>query len=187
MSRRSSPESAPAAAATGLDFLEAACLHEQEVAAKTTLLREGQVAQSFYFVRRGCVRLWFNHEGKDLTTQFFVENDAATAIESFLSGEPSLLTMETIEPCSLWVLSRPEFDRLLLESPAFKEWVFQLLAQRLIRSSRRLLSHIRDTPQQRYEELLRTRPYLLQRLPQRYIAAYLGITRVSLSRIRNRK
>lgn len=158
-----------------------------DLKAKTVLLAEGEVATHFYIVRQGCVRIWLNHRGKDLTAQFFVEGETVASLESFLTGEPSEFTIETIEPCTLDVLSKPEFDRLLADSPTFREWFQQLTTRRLIGYVHHLLSYIRDTPRERYEDLARNRPQLLQRVPQHYIASYLGITGVSLSRIRHRK
>lgn len=157
------------------------------VKGKTVLLAEGQVATQFYVIRQGCVRIWLNHRGKDLTAQFFVEGEAVASLESFLSGEPSEFTIETVEACTLEVLSKPEFDCLMAENLTFRDWFQQLLTRRLMSYVRHLLSFIRDTPQERYQDLVKNRPQLLQRVPQHYIASYLGITGVSLSRIRNRK
>ncbi|WP_147320967.1 Crp/Fnr family transcriptional regulator [Hymenobacter lapidiphilus] len=158
-----------------------------DVKARTVLLAEGQVASHLYVVRQGCVRIWLNHRGKDLTAQFFVEGEAVASLESFLTGEPSEFTIETVEACTLDVLSKAEFDRLMAERPDFREWFQQLTTRRLIGYVHHLLAYIRDTPQERYEDLVKNRPQLLQRVPQHYIASYLGITGVSLSRIRNRK
>lgn len=58
---------------------------------KTNLLNEGDVSQYLYFVKEGCLRLWFNDKGKDITFQFFFENEIVTSFESFRFGIPSLL------------------------------------------------------------------------------------------------
>ena len=158
-----------------------------EVKGKTVLLAEGQVATQLYVIRQGCVRIWLNHRGKELTAQFFVQGEAVASLESFLTGEPSEFTLETLEPCTLEVLSKPEYDRLMAENADFRDWFQQLTTRRLIGYVHHLLSYIRDTPQERYQDLVKNRPQLLQRVPQHYIASYLGITGVSLSRIRHRK
>lgn len=158
-----------------------------DVKGKTVLLAEGQVATYLYVIRHGCVRIWLNHRGKDLTAQFFVEGEAVASLESFLTGEPSAYTIETVEPCTLEALSKPEFDLLMAENSTFRDWFQQLTTHRLIGYVHHLLSFIRDTPQERYQDLAKTRPQLLQRVPQHYVASYLGITGVSLSRIRHRK
>lgn len=158
-----------------------------DVKGKTVLLAEGQVATQLYIIRHGCMRIWLNHRGKDLTAQFFVEGEAVASLESFLTGEPSEFTIETVEACTLEVLSKPDFDRLMAGNFAFREWFQHLLTRRLMGYVHHLLSFIRDTPRERYQDLVKNRPQLLQRVPQHHIASYLGITGVSLSRIRNRK
>ena len=170
-----------------MSLFTASVLPPRQVPAKTVLLAEGQVATQLFVVQQGCVRIWLNHKGKDLTGQFFEEGEAVVSLESFLTGEPSAFTIETIEPCTLGVLTKSEFDRLQAESPDFRQQFQQYANQRLIGYVQHLVSYIRDTPAERYQNLVKNRPHLLQRVPQHYIASYLGITGVSLSRIRHRK
>ena len=158
----------------------------QTVASKTVLLAVGQVARSLYLLRTGCVRSWVPTDGCLLTTHFFLENESFASIESFMTGEPSLYALETIEPSTLLEMPKEEFDDLLAQNDGFRAWFHGALTDRFLRLNNRLLAHLRYSPQQRYEELLRTEPHLLLRMPQHHLASYLGITRVSLSRIRNR-
>jgi CRP-like cAMP-binding protein len=104
-----------------------------------------------------------------------------------MNNEPSLFTIEALEPCELAILHKDNFDQLMTNDPAFKDWFYKTAIQKLLLHSKRLLSFIKDKPVERYRELARQQPGLLQRVPQHYIASYLGITPVSLSRIRNRK
>ncbi|MDF2431259.1 MAG: hypothetical protein JWP44_890 [Mucilaginibacter sp.] len=157
------------------------------VAAKTPLIREGETVQKLFFIKKGCIRVWFNHQGTDVTVQFFFEGEAATSLESFMNNEPSLFTIEALESCELAVLQKGNFDQLMADDLAFKDWFYGTALQKLLLHGKRLLSLIKDKPAERYRELARQQPELLQRVPQRYIASYLGITPVSLSRIRNRK
>jgi CRP-like cAMP-binding protein len=157
------------------------------VEAKTPLVGEGETVQKLFFIKKGCLRVWLNHQGTDVTVQFFFEGEAATSLESFMNKEPSLFTIEALEPCELAVLHKSDFDQLMTSDPAFKDWFYQTAIQKLMLHGKRLLSLIKDKPVERYRELARQQPELLQRVPQRYIASYLGITPVSLSRIRNRK
>jgi CRP-like cAMP-binding protein len=159
---------------------------EREIPAKTTLLREGEVARQAYVIQKGCMRLWFNNNGKDISFQFFFEGQAVSSIESFRNGRPSLFSIESLEPCSLLVLTKKNFDLLLAEAPGFKTLLEESIYQRLEHYTSLFLSHIRDTPPQRYAKLLKEHPQIIQRIPQHYIASYLGITPVSLSRIRNK-
>ena len=160
---------------------------QKEIPAKTTLLKEGQISRTIFFIEKGCLRTWMNNNGKDLTTQFFFEGQAVSSIESFKTKQPSLYAIESIEPCILQTISQKDFERVLKNSPDLKEEMETHLFRRFIHCQQLFFSHLKNTPQERYEDLLKTNPEIIKRVPQHYIASYLGITPVSLSRIRNRR
>ena len=155
--------------------------------AKTMLLREGEVSVKAYYIIKGCLRLWFNNNGKDITFQFFFEKEGVSSMESFRLQEPSLFNIETIEPCTLLVLTKKTFELLVNDMPGYNDYLHEVLHKRLAHYSKLFLSRIKNTPQERYAELLKEYPHIIQRVPQHYIASYLGITPVSLSRIRNKR
>ena len=159
---------------------------EMDVPAKTTLLREGEVAKKAYYIIKGCLRLWFNNNGRDITFQFFFENEGISSVESFRSGEPSQFSIESIEPCKVLVITRKNFDLMVKSIPGYEQFMQDILFERLKHYSKLFLSRIRDNPPKRYADLLKNSPHVIQRVPQHYIASYLGITPVSLSRIRNK-
>lgn len=160
---------------------------EYTLPAKATLLEAGKVSRHFYFIKKGCVRLWFNQEGKDVTLQFFFDGQGVSSIESFLENSPSLFSIETIEPTVVWAYDKTDIEALTMAMPALKDELYKQVVSRLINYTHLFLSRIKDTPRQRYENLLKEYPEIVKRVPQHYIASYLGITAVSLSRIRNRK
>ncbi|MDV6167993.1 Crp/Fnr family transcriptional regulator [Flavobacterium sp. DG1-102-2] len=162
-------------------------MEEITIPAKTVLLKEGESSKFMYFVQSGCLRMWTNHNGNEITTQFFFEGKGVASMESLLTGQPSEFTMESLEPCSLYVMGKELFLKLIEEDADFKNWFDQLLLERFFYYSKHMLSYLKNKPQERYYELLKNHPHILQRVPQHYIASYLGITPVSLSRIRNRK
>jgi CRP-like cAMP-binding protein len=157
-----------------------------DVPAKTILLREGDIARQAYYIKKGCARLWFNDNGKDITFQFFFEGQGVSSMESFRTGRPSLFHLETLEPCELLTITKADFEKLVAEAAGFRETLEENIYQRLEHYCSLFLSRIRDTPEQRYRRLLKEHPEIVQRIPQHYIASYLGITPVSLSRIRAR-
>lgn len=159
----------------------------REIPAKATLLQEGQISKSAFYIEKGCLRSWFNNNGKDITFQFFFEGQAVSSIESFKTNQPSLFNVESIEPCIIQSVSRKDFQFILDNSPYIKNEVEENILHRLFFYQKLFLSRIKDKPEKRYKELLNQHPEILQRVPQRYIASYLGITAVSLSRIRNRR
>jgi CRP-like cAMP-binding protein len=158
-----------------------------ELAAKTVLLEEGKVSSHYYFVEKGCIRAGFNNNGKDKTVQFFFENEGLTSLESFLNNTPSFFTIETVEPSILYLLPKEHvislLDELSLE-PSFFKLLLRATAERQMHYMHEFVSFIKDTPEERYLNLLKESPHIIQRVPQHYIASYLGVTTVHLSRIK---
>lgn len=159
----------------------------EEIPAKTTLLSEGEISKKAFYIEQGCLRICFNNNGKDITFQFFFEGESVSSIESFRTNQPSLFTIESIESCILYSISKKDLHSIIETSTEIKKTVEEHTFQRLLFYQKLFLSRIKDNPEKRYLELLKTNPKILLRVPQHYIASYLGITSVSLSRIRNRR
>ena len=160
-----------------------------EVPAKTTLLKEGEISKKIFFIEKGCIRAWFNNDGKDVTFQFFFENGSVSSVESFRKNVPSLLSLETVEPCALWIIHKKDFEKISEEMmliPEQREIFVNAIFERTFNYMRHFLSFIKDTPQQRYINLINEHPQIIKRVPQHYIASYLGITKVHLSRIKSK-
>jgi CRP-like cAMP-binding protein len=160
---------------------------EREIASKTVLLHEGEISNHVHFIKKGCLRQWFNKDGKDITFQFFFENQAVASIDSFMYHHPSLFTIESIEPSTVFTFSKDSLEQVNLVYPEFRDLFHELVFQRFRNYAQLFLSRIKDSPRERYEDLIQNCPEIIQRVPQHYIASYLGITPISLSRIRNRK
>ena len=161
----------------------------EEVPARTVLLHEGTISKKSFFIERGCLRAGFNNNGKDVTFQFFFENELISSAESFRKNIPSMLTIESVEPCILRVLSKKDYEIIMTElrnNPALLGNMLDITFDRQLHYMKEFLSFIRDTPRQRYLNLLREKPQVVKRVPQHYIASYLGITTVHLSRIKNK-
>jgi CRP-like cAMP-binding protein len=160
---------------------------EKAVPSKTVLLQEGEIATQIFFVKKGCLRMLFNKDGKDITLQFFFEGQPVASVESFKSGRPSLFAIESIEPTTLVSVNKADFEYLLRTYPELNDLFLDLMFHRFSNYASLFLSRIKDSPQERYNDLIRNHPEIIRRVPQHYIASYLGITPISLSRIRNRK
>jgi CRP-like cAMP-binding protein len=160
-----------------------------EVPAKTILLEEGKVSQQYIYIEKGCVRAFFNNNGDDKTLQFFFENEGLTSLPSFVNDTPSDITIETLEPSVIYLLPKQYVNQLMDEvshKPGFLKMMLRIFARRQMHYSSELISFIRDTPEQRYQNLLTERPHIVQRIPQHYIASYLGVSAVHLSRIKSK-
>jgi len=160
-----------------------------EVPAKTILLEEGKVSKQYISIEQGCLRAFFTKNGHDKTVQFFFENEGLSSLESFINNTPSLVSIETIEPAIVYLLPKKYLNQMLEElshEAGFVQMILQLSAQRQVHYMKEFASFIRDTPEERFQNLLQQRPHIVQRVPQHYIASYLGISTVHLSRIKNK-
>jgi len=159
----------------------------KEVKKKTILLQEGEVCSEVYFVIKGCIRLYYIKDGEDISECFFTEGVLAGAHDSFISQHITRNWLETTEDCTLLIITYDNLQLLYQEIPLMNELVRKVMEERFVYLQQLFTSYILDTPEERYEKLVRERPDLINRIPQHQIATFLGITKVSLSRIRNRR
>lgn len=153
---------------------------------KAILLREGEICEFTTFIAKGCLRYFYIVNGDEHTGQFFFENSWYTDYESFLSGEPSRQNIMCLESTELLMLSKKDLDHLYDQNPRF-ERLGRFMAERAylgIRKKNEALTNL--SAEERYINLIKERPKVFERIPQHYIASYLGIHPQSLSRIRKR-
>ena len=153
---------------------------------KTNILKAGKTAKEVYFILSGCIRLFYEKDGEDISAYFFTEKMFAGAYDSFISQKSSRHSIETLEECQLLSISYKALQELFIEFPKMNEFVRRILEQRFVALHELFTAQILDSPEERYLNLQKKRPDLLNRIPQHQIATFLGITPVSLSRIRNR-
>ena len=151
------------------------------IPSKTMLLEEGKIADKLYFIRKGCLRLFFYNEGKDITFQFFFEGDFVASFDSLYKGTPSQFSLESIEPSEVLFIKKKDFYNEIENNSSLRKLYEEKIIERFSFYQHLFLSRIKNTPQQRYEELLKEYPNIIQRVPQHYIASYLGITLSSIS------
>ncbi|MGL5235393.1 MAG: Crp/Fnr family transcriptional regulator, partial [Empedobacter falsenii] len=160
--------------------------HRIEVPSKTILLNVGEVSKKMFLIEEGCIRAWFNNDNKDITLQFFFEKELVGSIESFRKNIPSQTNIETIESSVLWWIQKADLNKIIeeiIEIPHLRETFIDKIFERTFDYMKYFFSMIKNTPQERYMNLLRERPEIIKRIPQHYIASYIGISTVHLSRI----
>ena len=159
----------------------------RRIGAGTVLLREGERAARLYLVIEGCLRAFFIREnGTEITSQFFIEGQMVSSFESAVTGAPSRVYIDAVEDSAIGSIGMKSLERVILKHGAVRDHFNLYLVSRLIYYMNLHASFILDNPETRYRKLVRDNPELVSRLPQQYIASYLGITPVSLSRIRGR-
>lgn len=176
---------------TSVDPQEAAdilaCFHERTFPRNELLLRMGETAHQLYFIVSGIGRKFYvDVTGREHTFDFCMEQDFTTDLESFSRKAPSASSIQTISKMGCYAISCSVIGGLMDRSPVFKGFILDLTEAFAISNIHRVQSLLTLSPEQRFTRLLETRPELLQRIPQRYIAQYLGVAPESLSRIRKR-
>ena len=158
----------------------------RQVPRKFKLAEEGKIAKELYFILRGLVRLYYIKDGEEITGYIFKENLFASSYDSFLRQVPSIQTLETLEDSDLLVISYKKLQQVYDELPKMHIVARKVAEQRFINAQMMLSSFILDSPEERYRKFEEQNGDLLLRVPHHIIASYLGITPVSLSRIRKR-
>ncbi len=149
------------------------------------LLREGQVSKVCYFVMQGCVRQYYIMDGIEKTTNFFTEGMPVTATLVF-ETKASRSYLVCNEDCIL-VEGRPEDEQAFFEKMPRMETLNRIGVEAELQKTQETFNEfMMSNPEERYLNLLKTRPELLDRVPQYQLASYLGVTPESLSRIRKR-
>ena len=160
----------------------------EEYPAKSLLVAQGALTKKLFFIKTGGCRGWFmTDEGKEVTINFGFEGSFVSSMETLLAAEPSWYNVQTLEPTVAYSISLHEFQDLKTRASDWQATYVEYLETRLLHYQQLFIARIRDNPATRYQALLAQHPELMQRVPQHYIASFLGITAVSLSRLRARR
>jgi len=148
------------------------------------LIKEGQKHSKSYFILKGLVRQYKLIDGEELTTRFFKENEWIIVPE--FSGSVSKEYLVCLENTNLIWGNEKKALELFQIYPKFENISRAMLERALAEQQEMLSSYITGSPEERYLRLMKTSPDILQRVPQYYIASYIGVKPESLSRIRKR-
>mgnify|MGYP001243344849 CR=1 FL=1 len=166
--------------------LFASKLSREVVPAKAVVLEIGQVENYLSFIEKGIIRFYIPKEDNDLTFSFSFQNGFVSAYDSFLSRTPSCYRVETITETILWRISYEALQTIYAETKAGNK-IGRLAGEELFqKKARRELSFLNESPEERYLKMFKEQPHILQQIPLKYIASYIGITPQALSRIRKR-
>lgn len=150
------------------------------------LLKKGQISQSFYFVLQGCVRLYYPVGIEERTAFFYCENEFVSSYESYVHQTPAKHNFQCIEDVEVAKISREQAFVLLEKFPDFEFLARVMMEKELAVYQDIIAAFITLNPEERYRKLMMENPELLQRIPQYYLASFIGVKPESLSRIRKR-
>lgn len=168
---------------TSLERL-ASCLSRVEYHKGYHILEAGKIETNVFFVEKGIARAYIPIDGKEIT--FWIGKEGATivSLKSYVNNEQGYETIELMEDSILYMLKRNDLEFLFKEDINITNWGRKFAELEFLQTEERLIQLLFTTASQRYKALIRNNPDLLQRIPLECLASYLGITPVSLSRIR---
>jgi len=150
------------------------------------LLREGEVCRFTYFVEKGSFRTYvIGEQGTEHILQFSLRGWWLGDLGSFHSEKPSRFMIEALEDSEVLQISKPSWDQLVEAVPALAKYHRKLIENSLIATQNRLIQSFSIDAKEKYRNLLQVFPDIFQIVPQYMIASYLGMSRETLSRVRN--
>jgi len=163
----------------------AAHFHQKILYKNDYLLKAGQVSNEYVFVESGFLRLFaYDVDGNDVTTGFCSSNQIVFEVSSYFNRTPSKEYIQALTDCRGWFITFDELNNLFHTMPEFREFGRSILVKAFAGLKVRMLSMITESAEERYANLLKSNPEIVQNAPLKTIASYLGITDTSLSRIR---
>ncbi|MBE9466226.1 Crp/Fnr family transcriptional regulator [Dyadobacter subterraneus] len=148
------------------------------------LIKAGRIERSVYFVETGIARAYLDKEDREVTFWFGAESDVLLSYNSFFLGLPGYESIELLEDSVLYKISNEVLQKLYSSDLEIANWGRKLVESELIKTEERFISRQFKTATVRYEDFINSYPNVLQRVNLGHIASYLGISQVTLSRIR---
>lgn len=148
------------------------------------LISADKIEKDFYFIKKGIARTFVYTDGDETTFSFGKEGDTIISMKSYIANQKGYENVELLEDCLVYKLNTQDIRKLYSENIEIANWGIKFAENELLKAEDRLLTRQFGTATNRYQILLKNYPNLLQRVQLGYIASYLGITQVSLSRIR---
>lgn len=158
-----------------------------EILKKDFILKEGQVCHNIYFINKGLLRCFYTKNNKEVNSWFMREGDVIISVESFFNQWESKENIQALEDCLLFYIDFQELQYAYQTFPDFNS-IGRILTEKYYQlSEQRLYSLRMQRAHEKYQFLINHFPEIIQRVPLKYIASYLGITEETLSRIRSQK
>ena len=159
-------------------------LKNKKVRKKLFLSQEGDISKGPFFVTKGILRSYtVDKNGFEHVLQFAPPGWWIADMYSLITQQPGSLSIDAVEDSDVLLLPKQELDKLYNEIPAFERF-FRILAENaLVTFQQRLIDNLSLTAKERYENFCKRYPLLIERLPQKQVASYIGVTPEFLSKM----
>jgi CRP-like cAMP-binding protein len=151
------------------------------------LLRSDEVCKYFYFIEEGLIKSFFYNKDKEFIMAFFQENMMFTELNSYLTQKPSKYMLIALEKTTIKYIHQEAIEKLCKKHHSVETMVRKLFTMTSVCFMDRISEMLEENAKERYDHFINSYPNLLQRISLGDLANYIGITQVSLSRIRAKK
>jgi CRP-like cAMP-binding protein len=151
------------------------------------LLKKGEQCRKIFYIDTGLAKTYFNKEDKEFIMKFFTENSMFTVLDSYIQHKPSTYIVLALETTTITYIDRTDLDKLCKKHHSFETFFRKLISFAALNMIKRISEMLEENATERYNHFIKENSQLLQRISLGDLANYLGITQVSLSRIRAKK
>jgi CRP-like cAMP-binding protein len=150
----------------------------------TDLQPIGHTCKTIYFINKGIARIYYYKDGIDITESFAFENNSIARVESLFTGKPSRKAIQILDDAEIIAINSMQLFKLYDTFPEIERLMRKIFETAYVDTVNRIEGIQFHSAEERYNALINEVPDVLKRIPLKYVASYLGITQVSLSRIR---
>lgn len=148
------------------------------------IIERGKIENYLSFIQEGVVRFNIPGVDHDLTFDFGFADSFVSAYDSFITQSPSSYNIEAMSNCTLWCISKNDLEIIYAQTD-IGDRIGRIIAENIyLNKMKREISLLQNSAKQRYLDLLQEKPQLVQNIPLKYLASYIGIKPQSLSRLR---
>ena len=144
----------------------------------------GHTCKTIYFINKGVARIYYYKDGIDITEGFYLENNIIARVESLFTGKPSQKGIQILEDAEIVAIDANALFKLYDSFPEIERLFRKIFESGHVDTLNRVEGIQFHSAEERYKALLHEAPDILKKVALKYVASYLGITQVSLSRIR---
>lgn len=160
-------------------------LQYREIPKKAFLLRAGHICRNVYFIESGLFRCFYVKGNTDVCSWFMKEADIIVSIESFFRQKESYESIQALEDSCIYYVDYPTLQHIYKEFPEFNFIGRELIQHYYILWAQQLYGLRMQNSAERFQWLMQNHPELFLRVPAKYLASYLGITDVTLSKLKS--
>jgi CRP-like cAMP-binding protein len=162
-------------------------LKKRDFARGEYLLQAGRVSGHIYFIEKGLIRCFYRKGNKEICSWFMKESDVIVSVQSFFKQKPSYENIQAMEDCVVHYISYSELQQIYNKYLEFNIIGRKLLENYYALSEERLYSMRMLKGSERYQYVMEFHPELIKRVPSKFLATYLGLTEVTLSRVKAKR